>query len=330
MAVEDGTGQGWAGGSKHAVRRIAPGDEAGLAEHIRLRTLVTPDNPESADQAHWEDTTYPGETARFLVEQDGRAAGTASTGRIWMNRADYPRYWLGLWVLADARGRGIGTALYRAASEVARTAGKTGFQTEVSEAHEDGVRFLVGRGFIVTGRAKMVWLDLRALDPVPVTAPAGIRLATLADQPDLVTGVHTVAVEAFPDIPSSDEPIEPGTLDAFVARDVDRVGVPRDGFMVAVDDATGEVAGYASLIFKPGSTTVAYHDMTAVRPAFRGRGIGAALKRATIAWAVEHGLEGLETGNDEENAPMRAINRTLAYAPLPDALEMQGPLAPET
>ncbi len=55
--------------------------------------------------------------------------------------------------------------------------------------------------------------------------------------------------------------------------------------------------------------------MTAVRPAWRGRGIATALKRATIAWAMEHGVEGLETGNDEENAPMRAINRTLGYAP---------------
>ncbi len=145
-----------------------------------------------------------------------------------------------------------------------------------------------------------------------------------------MTGVHRVAVEAFPDIPTSDEPIEPGSLEAFVERDVDRVGVPRDGFMVAVDAATGEVAGYASLIFKPGSTTVAYHDMTAVRPDFRGRGIAAALKRATIAWAIDNGLEALETGNDEENAPMRSVNRALGYSPLPDDLELQGPLAPGT
>ena len=137
-------------------------------------------------------------------------------------------------------------------------------------------------------------------------------------------------MEAFPDVPTSDVPVEAGTLEAFVKRDVDRVGLPRDGFMIAVDEASGEVAGYASLVFKPGSTTVAYHDMTAVRPAFRGRGIAGALKRATIAWAAAHGLKALEAGNDEQNAPMRAINRTLGYTPLPDWLEMQGPLAEGT
>ena len=100
--------------------------------------------------------------------------------------------------------------------------------------------------------------------------------------------------------------------------------------MIAVDDASGEVAGYASLIFAAGSTTVAYHDMTAVRRAYRGRGIAGALKRATIAWAVAHGLEALDTGNDELNAPMRAVNLALGYRPAPDWIGLQGPLAART
>ena len=95
---------------------------------------------------------------------------------------------------------------------------------------------------------------------------------------------------------------------------------------MAVDDATGDAVAYASLLFVPGSTTVAWHDMTAVRRAFRGRGLATILKRATIAWAIDHGLEALETGNDVENAPMRAVNARLGYAPLPDELTMRGPL----
>ena len=136
------------------------------------------------------------------------------------------------------------------------------------------------------------------------------------------------ALEAFPDIPADDEPMEVGSLEAFAARDVDRVGIPKDAFFVAVDEATGEVVGYASLIYDAASTTVAYHDMTAVRRAYRGRGIATALKRATIAWAIEHGLEALDTGNDEENAPMRAVNLALGYRPVPDWIGLQGPLAP--
>jgi GNAT superfamily N-acetyltransferase len=76
----------------------------------------------------------------------------------------------------------------------------------------------------------------------------------------------------------------------------------------------------------PGSTTVAWHDMTAVRRDWRGRGIAASLKRATIVWAIHNGITALDTGNDEANAPMRAVNARLGYRPLPDEVLMRGPL----
>ena len=93
-----------------------------------------------------------------------------------------------------------------------------------------------------------------------------------------------------------------------------------------VEGDTDSVIGYASLFMLPGSTTRAYHDMTAVRREFRGRGIARELKHATIAWAIDHGLTTLETGNDEANAPMRALNARLGYRPQPDEITMRGPL----
>lgn len=77
-------------------------------------------------------------------------------------------------------------------------------------------------------------------------------------------------------------------------------------------------------MFRPGTTTVAWHDMTAVVRHWRGRGLAGALKRATIVWALDHGLEALETGNDDANAPMRAVNARLGYKPLPDEITMRG------
>lgn len=311
------------------VRPIALDDLAALEAYVLIRNAVTPDNTDSLEQIRWESETYPGEVTRFLAEHaDGTPVGTASTGRIWMHEREFSRFWLGIWVVPEARELGTGTALYAAVSDAARAAGKTGFQTELSEAQIPGHRFLANRGFVETDRNKMVRLELAGLAAPEVHAPAGIRLVTLAERPDLVTGVHATAIEAFPDIPGEDEPMDVGTLEAFAARDVDRAGIPRDAFFVAVDEATDEVAGYASLIFSAGSTTEAYHDMTAVRRAYRGRGIATALKRATIAWAIEHGLEALDTGNDEENAPMRAVNLALGYRPTPDWIGLQGPLAP--
>ncbi len=151
-------------------------------------------------------------------------------------------------------------------------------------------------------------------------------MTTLAARPDLVEGVHAVAIETFPDVPGGDEPMAVGDLAEFRARDVDRPSVPNDAFFVAVDTESGRVVGYACLLMQPGSTTVAYHDMTAVLRAYRGRGIARELKHATIAWAIENGLTALETGNDEANAPMRAVNARLGYEPMPDEVLMRGPL----
>jgi len=117
-----------------------------------------------------------------------------------------------------------------------------------------------------------------------------------------------------------------GDLAEFRARDVDRPGIPPEAFMIAVDEVSGDVVGYACLLMVPGSDTVAWHDMTGVLRAWRGRGIAMALKRATIAWAIQHGLTALETGNDEANAGMRAVNARLGYQPLPDEVVMRGPL----
>ncbi len=310
-----------------AIRLLPPGDADGIAAYLRVRNEVTPERPDSADQARWEDATYPGQIARFLAaDAGGTIVGAATTGRIWMHGPDYPRFWLGLWVVPEARRRGVGRALLAATAAAARSAGKTGFQTELSVAQLEGHRFLAVRGFVETGRTKDVRLELTGVAAPEVDSPPGIRITSLAAEPGLLPGVHTTAVEAFPDVPTGGEPLYAGSLEEFAARDVDRQAVPREAFKVAVDEASGEVAGYASLIYAPGRPTLAYHDMTAVRPAFRGRGVAGALKRATIAWAIANGVETLETGNDEGNAPMRAVNARLGYRALPDLISLQGPL----
>ena len=66
--------------------------------------------------------------------------------------------------------------------------------------------------------------------------------------------------------------------------------------------------------------------MTAVRRDWRGRGLATVLRRPTVAWAIDRGLTALVTGNDVDNASMRAVNARLGYVPLPDEVEMRGPL----
>ncbi|HUP55424.1 MAG TPA: GNAT family N-acetyltransferase [Methylomirabilota bacterium] len=305
------------------IRKVA--GDGDLERLVAIVNATSPDEPTSLDDIHWSNATYPGGT-RYLAELDGKAVGAATVGRIYMYPPDHPGFWGAIAVLPEARRRGIGEALLRAISETARSAGKTELHIRCADDRPEGIGFLAHRRFSELERSKTVRLELADIAAPTLEPPAGIELTTLAARPDLVTGVYAVAIEAFDDIPGGDRPMAPGDLAEFRARDVDRPSIPRDAFVVAVDQASGHVVGYASLIMAPGSTTTAWHDMTAVLRAYRGRGIAGALKDATIAWALDNGLTALETGNDEANAAMRAVNARLGYRPLPDEVTMRGPL----
>jgi mycothiol synthase len=307
-----------------AIRTVT--DDIDLETLARLQQAVTPEDPTSLEELRWADTAYPGGT-RFLAEMDGTAVGAATVGRIYVYPPEYPDLWMTLIVMPAARGRGVGAALFDAVAEVTRSAGKDGLQARCRTDRVDAVRFLERRGFVEFERSRMVRLELASVARPRVDPPPGISLTTLSARPDLLVGVHEVALESFPDIPGGDA-MAVGELAEFRARDVDRPGIVPEAFRIAVDDATGDVVGYASLMLLPGRRDVAWHDMTAVRRAWRGRGIARTLKLATIAWALDAGLTALETGNDEENAPMRSVNVQLGYSDLPDEVIMRGPLPP--
>jgi mycothiol synthase len=298
------------------------------ADLERLAVIVnttSPEDPTTLDELHWSDTTYPGGT-RLLADLDGRTVGAATVGRIYVFPPEHPAFWGSIAVLPEARRQGIGERLLLEISDTARAAGKTGLHIRCVEDRPEGIDFLAHRGFTELDRSKTVRLDLAGLVAPALASPPGIAIVSLAARPDLVEGVHAVALETFDDIPGGDDPMAAGDLAEFRARDVDRPSVPKDAFFVAVDTARGRAVGYASLSLLPGSTTTAYHDMTAVLRSFRGRGIARALKHATIDWAVRNGLTTLETGNDEANASMRALNARLGYVPMADEITMRGPL----
>lgn len=308
------------------VIRTASSDETDLELIAAIVNRTSPEDGTSVEELRWSSATYPGE-ARFIAELHGDPAGASTVGRIHVHPPEYEALWATVDVLPEARGRGVGSALLDASARVAAGAGKHHLHVPVAADRPDSVAFLERRGFVEFERAHAVRLDLgglartAALDPL---VPAGIELTDLATRPDLVAGVHDLALETFLDIPGGDEPMAVGDLAEFRARDVDRPGIPADAFAVAVERATGQVVGYASLLAKAGSPGVAFHDMTAVRRAWRGRGLARALKLRTIGWALDQGLVALETGNDEANLAMQAVNRRLGYRPVADLLTLRG------
>ncbi len=305
------------------IRRAT--DETDLAAIAAITNETRPEWASSVAEMTWSDRTYPG-SVRFVAEVDGRPIGAATVGRIYVHPPEYDALWATVDVLPDARGRGVGGALLREVAAIARDRAKTALHVPATEARPDAVAFLERRGFRVHERQHIVRLDLvdpARRDHAATDAVEGVVLTTLAERPDLIAGVHAVATDAFRDIPGGDEPMAVGDLAEFRARDVDRPGIPAGAFVVALEPA-GTVIGYASLLFLGAARRVGIHDMTAVRREWRGRGIAGAMKRAQIAWAVEQGVEALETGNDEDNLAMQAVNHRLGYVRGADELIMRG------
>jgi mycothiol synthase len=307
------------------IRQADLGD-ADLATIADIVNETTPDDPTSVDEMRWSASAYPG-ASRFILDADGSPVGTASVGRIYVFPPDFDAFWATVNVLPDARRQGHGSALLAAVSERARAAGKVALHIPASDARPDGIDFLVHRGFRESERNKTVHLELAGMTAPPVDVPAGVSLTTLSERPDLIEGVHAVAVETYADVPGGETPMAAGSLDEFRVRDVDRPSIPRAAFFIATEDATGRVIGYANLLLQPPHRRrAAWHAMTAVTRDWRGRGLATALKRATIGWAIADGLDLLEAGNDTDNLAMRAVNARLGYVPSPDTVILRGPL----
>ena len=82
-----------------------------------------------------------------------------------------------------------------------------------------------------------------------------------------------------------------------------------------------------SLSFSAARTDRAFHDLTGVKRAYRGRGIAAALKRTQIAWAKANGYTSLQTANESRNEPIRHLNEKHGYVLEPGVVIVRGAIA---
>jgi mycothiol synthase len=222
------------------------------------------------------------------------------------------------------RRRGAGTALYEALSGWARERGIEAMVAVVADNDPESLAFAERRGFVEERREKGVVLDLTAIDAPSVEPPEGVEIVTWAERPELARGIYEVSVEASPDVPGYEHEEHEG-FDDWLAHDMSGPGDRPEGTFVAV--AGDEVVGYAKFSLTTARPTHAYHDLTAVRRAWRGRGVARALKATQIAWAKANGFEELRTQNDERNEPIRRLNAEFGYAPAIGRIFLRGPLA---
>ena len=238
------------------------------------------------------------ETAWFLASEDSRDVGAAIGIGGWHSPDGVARGEIR--VVTDVRGRGVGSGLLDALSDWARELGYAELMGPVKEVDADSLAWASRRGFVEVGRNSVLALDLTSIDAPEVVAPAGIVIATWAERPDAAPGMYEVAKEAYPDIPG-EEDAEMEPFEQWLSMDMQGSGDrPEATFIAFADD---EIIAYAKLSLSLARPTVAMHDITGVKRAWRGRGIAGALQggRDRVGQA-----ERVRTARDTERGAERA------------------------
>lgn len=307
------------GGTLAVVTRVIEIGEEELERFVATMRAVWKEADTVEGYLDWKRQAR--ETVWLLATVDGRDVGAAIGIGGWHEPIGVAR--AEVRTVEDARGRGVGTALLSAVSGWAEGLDYVELMGPVRETDAASLGWAARRGFVEVGRNSRLVLELTSIEAPPVVPPAGIELVTWAQRPELASGMYDVAREAYPDVPGEEES-QVAPFEEWLAMDMQGAGDRPEATFVAL--AGDEVVAYAKLSLSLARPTVAMHDMTGVRRAWRGRGIASALKAAEIAWAKREGYEKLETQNEERNAPIRHLNERYGYVVAPGSTMVRGPL----
>ena len=289
------------------IRRVESDPE--LEAWAAMKSRIVPDEPVTAEQLRG---FHAPERILVLAELDGELAGCGVA-----DRSHFPgRAFVAPRVLPEHRGRGVGTALLEHLVAYGRELGVEGLTAFVDGGDEVAQAFATRRGLVEVDRQIE---QVREIGDEPAARPPeGIELESLGERrEELLREAFAVATEAYADMPLPDAITVP--LEEWLN---DEATLPAGSFVARAD---GTVIGYAGLLerAKPGT---AEHGLTAVRRAWRGRGVAKALKQAELHWAAANGLHQLITWTQRGNAAMQSLNRRLGYVDRTIVLTMQGPL----
>jgi GNAT superfamily N-acetyltransferase len=244
------------------------------------------------------------EARGWVVEVDGRAVGRVECFRNFFTEGSRNGF-LNVAVLGEHRRQGLGRALYEVGLRYAKAL-ELGEVLVSFHENEAGIAFATGLGFTEVRAEEESVLDPRTVREAP-SPEVDLRPVSAVD-PQLV---HAVDLEATLDMPQT-EAVDDIPYDEWEDHVLRHPLFTPEGSFVAMVDG---VAAAVSLLVVDVESGRSHNMFTGTLRAYRGRGLGLAVKLASIQWAAANGVTMMATNNDETNAPMLAINRRLGYVP---------------
>jgi GNAT superfamily N-acetyltransferase len=286
------------------IRELEP--ERDAADVVEILREASPLMVLSPDSWLHRERTIPerAQPAGWVAEDGGKVVGECWALRTFFSEGSTTAL-CSLNVRASHRRRGIGTELYERMLTHVQLLGSTRMQAGFPE-NDAGVVFATTRGFHEERAEAESVVDPRTVEESP-SAEVDLRSVAEVD-PRLVYEADT---EATRDMPST-ETIDVISYEEWREHVLEYPFFTAEGSYVAMVDG---VAAAVSLLIADEESGRGGNMFTGTQRAYRGRGLGLAVKLASIAWAREHGITQIATRNDETNAPMLAINRRLGYEP---------------
>ncbi|MEU4443589.1 GNAT family N-acetyltransferase [Actinosynnema sp. NPDC050801] len=220
----------------------------------------------------------------------------------------------------ESRRRGIATRLLREMVPELRARGRTVIEDWGLVAGRPGTRWAHRLGFRTVRAVAAMGMALEDRTRWPVDLPDGYRVERWVDAaPEEIVASYAAARSAIHDAPmgTTEYVLPEWTVRRVRENEAELRGENvEQRVVVAVHEATGEVAGLTEVVLLPHGPRTGYQGDTAVLAAHRGRGLGLGIKGVMAHWLVEDhpDLERMRTFTNADNEHMIRVNRELGMA----------------
>jgi mycothiol synthase len=312
--------------------------------------IIEPFDPETASDRDY-DEVFDVESAAFSLDmpEDPPSERSVVEGRIRVPQAEYGRclYWacrsegsiVGFSLVAlmpeensqnalvrivvhpDHRRRGIGRRMLAEALPVIRGEGRSQVLGAGLKVGAPGVEWAEGLGFRETMRMVLQVIEPGGVDRALWDLPSvpGYRIGRWQGRaPDDLVEAFAHARRAIEDVPHATGSYEHPDWNSERVRKAEQELAERNveqRVVVAVAEASGEIAAITEIMIFPHRKNWAYQGDTAVLSQFRGSGLGRAVKAAMLRWLEEDGgeVERIYTTTGVTNVHMIRINMEVGY-----------------